>query len=62
MVRPCRMAGWSRRNDMGMIMLIAGAAGMFFCIVLLCVLPHIFEKQRKKLLGRISREREGKSV
>ena len=47
---------------MGMIMLIAGAAGMIFCIVLLCVLPHIFEKQRKKLLGRISREREGKSV
>ena len=43
---------------MGMIMLIAGAAGMIFCIVLLCVLPHIFEKQRKKLLGRISRERE----
>ena len=46
---------------MGMIMLIAGAAGMFFGIVLLCVLPHIFEKQRKKLLGRISREREGKA-
>ncbi len=41
---------------MGMIMLIAGAAGMLFCIVLLCVLPHIFEKQRKKLLGNISRE------
>lgn len=41
---------------MGTILFFAGILGMAVCIVLLLVLPKVFEKQKKKLLKEISEE------
>lgn len=42
--------------SMGIVMMTAGIVGMLGSMVLLCIFPHIFEKQRKKLLSEIERE------
>ena len=34
----------------GVVMMAGGIVGMVVCMILLCILPGIFEKQRKKLL------------
>lgn len=39
----------------GIVMIAAGIIGMLGSMVLLCVLPAIFEKQRKKLLSEIEK-------
>ena len=38
------------------IMIIGGIAGVMICTGILCVLPHFFEKQRRKLLQKIKDE------
>lgn len=40
----------------GIVMIATGIIGMLGSMVLLCVLPAIFEKQRKKLLSEIEKE------
>lgn len=41
---------------MGTIMLIGGIVGLVICIVMLFVLPGIFEKQKNKLFDEIEQE------
>lgn len=41
---------------MGTVMLIGGIAGLVICIVMLFLLPGIFEKQKKKLFEEIEQE------
>lgn len=41
---------------MGTIMLIGGITGLVVCIVMLFLLPGIFEKQKKKVFEEIERE------
>ncbi len=38
------------------VMMAAGIIGMLGSMALLCILPHVFEKQRKKLLDEIERD------
>ncbi len=45
-----------QKMSMGIVMMTAGIVGMLGSMVLLCIFPHIFEKQRKKLLSEIERE------
>ena len=47
-----------RKRDMLLdrIMIIGGIAGVMICTGILCVLPHFFEKQRRKLLQKIKDE------
>ena len=40
----------------GVVMMAGGIVGMVVCMILLCILPGIFEKQRKKLLSEIENE------
>ncbi len=40
----------------GVVMMAGGIVGMVVCMTLLCILPGIFEKQRKKLLSEIENE------
>ncbi len=40
----------------GTMMFAAGIIGMFVCMVVLCVLPGIFKKQRKEMLDKIEQE------
>lgn len=37
----------------GLIMVIAGSAGAFVCVVLLLICGLVFPKQRKKLLKKL---------
>lgn len=41
---------------MGIILFFAGILGMAVCIVLLLLLPKIFEKQKKKVMKEINDE------
>lgn len=41
---------------MGTVMLIGGSVGLVICIVILFLLPGIFEKQKKKLFEEIEQE------
>lgn len=41
---------------MGTVMLIGGIVGLVICIVMLFLLPGIFEKQKKKLFEEIEQE------
>ena len=41
---------------MGIILFFAGILGLAVCIVLLLLLPKIYEKQKKKLLKEINEE------
>ena len=38
---------------LGKIMFAGGLIGVICCMVVLCILPRIFEKQKKKLLEKI---------
>lgn len=38
------------------IMMTGGIAGVIVCTVILCMLPRIFEKRRKKILDEIKEE------
>ena len=40
----------------GVVMMAGGIVGMVVCMILLCILQGIFEKQRKKLLSEIENE------
>ena len=40
----------------GKMMFAGGLAGVICCMVVLLVLPRIFEKQRKKLLEKLEEE------
>ena len=40
----------------GVVMMAGGIEGMVVCMILLCILPGIIEKQRKKLLSEIENE------
>ncbi|MDO4273485.1 MAG: hypothetical protein Q4D16_07445 [Eubacteriales bacterium] len=42
--------------NIGTIMFAAGIAGMIICMIVLYILPKIFEKQRKKLMEEIEAE------
>lgn len=41
---------------MGKFMFLLGIAGMVICIMLLILLPRIFDRQKKKLLHKINEE------
>ncbi len=40
----------------GLLMFILGILGVLICVIILCILPQKFDKQRKELLDRIERE------
>lgn len=41
---------------MGLLMLILGILGVLLSVIVLCVLPGRFEKQRKELMDKIEKE------
>lgn len=45
-----------RRKIMGTVMFIGGILCLVICMAVLCILPKIFSKQRKKLLEEIEHE------
>lgn len=49
-----------KREDMeitvGLLMFILGILGVLICVIILCVIPQKFDKQRKELLNRIEKE------
>lgn len=40
----------------GKIMFAGGLAGVVCCVIALCILPGIYEKQRKKLLEKLEED------
>lgn len=44
------MGGFKGDKIMGTVMFVTGVLGSAGCVLLLIILPGIFEKQRKKLL------------
>lgn len=41
---------------LGKIMFTGGIVGMVICVIILCIAPAVFKKQKKKLLEEIEKD------